>query len=78
MIEKVLGVYRRIVDKQDMLLYTAARQYIMGSPLCIACDKYGVSEDEVKAFADELLEMERTFTLFDRMELASALRKHND
>lgn len=78
MIERVLGVYRKVIDKGDMLLYTAARQYIMGNPMSIVCNKYEVNDQDVRAFAEELLEMEKAFTLFDRLELAAALRKHND
>lgn len=72
-IERVLA---KIVDKADMLLYTAAREYNCGNPLSIVCARHAVERQSVKELAAELLEMERCFTLFDRLELAATLRKH--
>lgn len=72
-IERVLA---RIVDKGDLLLYTAAREYNCGNPLTIVCNRHDVEAQAVKNLAAELLEMERCFTLFDRLELAATLRKH--
>lgn len=72
-IERVLA---KIVDKGDMVLYTAAREYNCGNPLTIVCNRHEVEAQAVKNLAAELLEMERCFTLFDRLELAAALRKH--
>lgn len=72
-IEKVLA---KIVDKGDMLLYTAAREYNCGNPLAIVCNRHEVEPQAVKNLAAELLEMERCFTMFDRLELAATLRKH--